>query len=113
MTEGYPGLFFVGGNDTNMKPYRFWVDVLVQIRNPTSYNATLQLRGELNVTLSGQEAGNRVWNETRYFSVPMYSDDSYDFSLYRSNNYADQNAIKATVNSYAVYVVSAHIPAES
>jgi DNA-binding transcriptional ArsR family regulator len=113
MTESYPGLFFVGGNNTNMKPYRFWVDIFIQVRNPTPYNVTLQVREELNITLSGQESGNRVWNETRYFSVPMYSDDSYDFSLYRSNNYADQNAIKAIVNSYAVYVVSAHIPTES
>jgi DNA-binding transcriptional ArsR family regulator len=112
MTLGFRTIF-VGNDTTNFKPYTFWVDLFVQIRNPTLYNVTLQLQGELNVTLAGQESGNRVWNETRYFSVPMYSDDSYDFSLYRSNNYADQNAIKATVNSYAVYVVSAHIPTES
>ncbi len=112
MTFGFRTIF-VGNDTTNFKPYTFWVDLFVQIRNPTPHNVTLQLQGELNITLSGQEAGNRVWNETRYFSVPMYSDDSYDFSLYRSNNYADQNAIKATVNSYEVYVVSANIPTES
>ena len=110
MTESYPGLFLVGNVTSNMKPYRLWVDLFVQIRNPTQYNVTLQLQGELNITLSGQETGNRVWNETRYFIVPLHSDNSYDFSFYRSNSYADQDAIRATINSYAIYVVSAQIP---
>jgi DNA-binding HxlR family transcriptional regulator len=103
----------VGNDTTNLKPYTLSVSIAVQIRNPTPYNVTLQLQGELNITLSGQESGNRVWNETRYFSVTMHSDNSYDFSLYRGGNYADQNAISATVNSCEVYVVSCHILSES
>lgn len=112
MTFVFPGTILVGNDTTDLKPYSFWVDIFVQIRNPTPYNLTLQLQGELNITLSGQEIGNRVWNETRYFSVPVHSDDSYDFTLYRGGNYADQNALKASVNSCEVYVVSGHVLSE-
>ena len=99
----------VGNDTTNIKPYTFYVFLWVEIRNPTSYNVTLEVQGELNITLSGQESGNRVWNETRYFSVPMNSDDIYELSLYRGGSYATQNAVSATVNSYEVYVVSSSI----
>jgi len=102
----------IGNDTTNLKPYTLLVSIAAQIRNPTPCNVTLQVQGELNITLSGQESGNRVWNESRYFSVPMYSVNSYDFSLYRGGNYADQNAVNATVNSCEVYVVSGHISKE-
>jgi hypothetical protein len=103
---------FVGNDTTNLKPYTLSVSITVQIRNPTPYNVTLQLQGELDTVLSGQESGNRAWNETRYFSVPMYSDGSYQFFLYKGGEYADPNAVRVVVNSCEVYVVSGHILSE-
>ncbi len=99
----------VGNDTTNLKPYTFYVFLWVEISNPTPYNVTLGVQGELNITLSGQESGNRVWNETRYFSIPMNSDNSYELSLYKGGNYVTQNAVSATINSYEVYVVSSNI----
>jgi hypothetical protein len=103
---------FVGNDTTNLKPYTLSVSITVQIRNPTQYNVTLQLQGELDTVLSGQESGNRAWNETRCFSVPMYSDGSYQFSLYKGGEFADPNAVRVVVNSCEVYVVSGHVLSE-
>jgi DNA-binding HxlR family transcriptional regulator len=101
------------GNDTsNLKLYTLSASIVVQIRNPTPYNVTLQLQGELNVTLSGQESGNRAWNESRFFSVPMNSDNVYDLSFYRGGEYADQTAVSATINNCEVYILSGHISRE-
>jgi hypothetical protein len=98
------------GNDTsNLKPYTLYVFLWAEIRNPTSYNVTLDVQSELNITLSGQESGNRVWSETRYLSIPPNSDELYELSLYRGGSYATQNAVGATVNNYEVYLVSSNI----
>jgi hypothetical protein len=83
--------------------------ITLQIKNPTQYDVTLKLYGEVNITGSDASApssgisGNHVLHNTVDFSVAKYSQDDYQIPLYTSSWwYADSNAVFATINDYHI-----------
>ena len=88
--------------------YRFYIYMILQIKNPTQYNVTLRLFGEVNVTLTSMFpgdglSGNHVLNNTIDFSVTKYSQGFYKMPIYAVDGwYGDSNAINGTINSYYI-----------
>jgi hypothetical protein len=84
-------------------PYRFHVYIMLQIKNPTQYDVTLRLYGEVNLTLSGDLSGNYALDNTVDFSVPKYSQASYQIPIYVSAAwYSQSDAVTATINSHGI-----------
>ena len=87
-------------------PYRFHIYITLQIKNPTQYDVTLRIYGEVNITgsdTSGVVSGNHVLDNTVDFSVAKYSQADYQIPLYTSSWwYSDSNAVSATINDYHI-----------
>lgn len=100
------GRMETSGTDT----YHLVIYTSVKIKNPTSYDATIRLYGDCNVTLYGDvsigeslSVGNHVAHGTQDFILPSYSENIYILSFYNGNVwYVNSNSITVTFNNYHI-----------
>ena len=90
-------------------PYRLHIYITLKIVNPTSYDVLLRVRGEANITLSGQMSGNYELVSVRDINVQRSGGGSsaiggyYEIFLYTGNTtYSDAHAVNVTFNDVQV-----------